>query len=129
MIPDVPLVVDDRDLRRAFRVAARQGIPASLKDTHHAIGEAVIRSVRPKLPKRSGDYAATLRASNTSWKALVRAGYKRRAPYAPIVHWGGGVPIRGGRPQIAEEAVAMLPELVEMYARGLDGELRKISAT
>lgn len=117
------------ELRRAFKRAAEQGIPLSLKKVNHGIGEKVIKRTKPKLPVVAGDYAASLRAGNTSWHAVVRAGYRVRAPHAPIIHWGSAYrPSNPPRPHLAETAVEMVPELERDYIDGLSRELNKLSA-
>lgn len=117
------------ELRRLFRDAAKSGVPLSMKRTNKAIGELVIQRARPRLPVVAGDYAASLRASNTSWVAQVRAGGKRKAPHAPLIHWGTRYrPSMPARPQIVEAAVELIPRIEDMYLNGVEKELQKIGA-
>lgn len=117
------------ELRRLFNRSARTGIPLSMKSANKDIGTLVLTKAKPKVARLSGSYAESLRASNTSWVAQVRAGGKRKAPYAPIIHWGSAYrPNNPPRPVIQETAVELADRIQRLYERQLQSELSKISA-
>lgn len=117
------------ELRRLFNRAAKTGIPLSLKSVNRDIGLLVIAKAKPLLPKQAGDYANSLRAGNTSWQAVVRAGSASKARHAPIIHWGSAYrPSNPPRPQLAETALGLSDRIQRLYEAGVEGELAKISA-
>lgn len=124
--------IDTQELRRAFRAAARVGIPASLKKGHKAIGEFVITKAKPRVPvgpDYRGHVRDSLRASNTSWVAQVKMGTARRFPYAPLIHWGSSYrPNMPPRPVITEAAEQHQAQIARMELDNIQGELDKLSA-
>lgn len=118
-----------KELRALFNRAAKVGIPLSMKSAHRDIGLLVIAKAKPKLPVSSGAYASSLRASNTAWKAEVKAGGVRLARHAPLIHWGTRYrPTMAARPDIAETAFELGDRIQRLYEQSLENELRKISA-
>ncbi|WYA78705.1 hypothetical protein LTDYDHKI_CDS0009 [Exiguobacterium phage phiExGM16] len=91
------------------------------------IGHLVIAAARP--PVKSGEIAGSLRAGRGRTKAVVRAGYKKRAAHAGVVHYGN--PHTGSRAQpflvaaLARSQSAVVSEL----SSGIDQILRKHNLT
>jgi hypothetical protein len=73
-------------LSKLVRQLNKAGADSSdLKDTMHAIGQAVVNSAA--VPVRTGRLKATLRAGKGKTKAVVRMG-GARAPYAGVIEYG-----------------------------------------
>lgn len=67
----------------------RLGVAVSdLKASFKKIGQRVVTDAQSLAPRRSGALAATIKASNTKNKSIVRAG-SARVPYAGVQHYGG----------------------------------------
>lgn len=67
----------------------------SMSELMHSIGTIVVNASAP--PVLSGALKGTIRAGRGKTKAVVRAGYATRAPYAGVIHYG--FPARHIRPQ------------------------------
>ncbi|MGV9183742.1 HK97 gp10 family phage protein [Arcanobacterium canis] len=115
-----------RGLKETARALEKAGADTSdMKTLMHDIGEIVVKAAMPHVPRVSGKLASTIRAGRGKTKAVVRAGGKR-APYAPIVHYGyrGGL-FKKGRPRRAFLADAITREqsaIVDKLSEGL-GEI------
>lgn len=57
-----------------------------MSDLMHSLGLIVI--AHANVPRDSGELAGTLRAGRGKTKAVVRAGYAKRAAYAGVIHYG-----------------------------------------
>jgi hypothetical protein len=68
----------DRDLGKEVRVVL------------NASGEIVVRNAKPKVPRRTGAAAESLKLRSSQREARVAAG-GRRAPYYPWLDFGGSV--------------------------------------
>ncbi len=81
----------DKDLPKALRLA--------LNDA----GEIIVEWARPRVPKRSGRAAGSIKSKSTRTLARVSA-YGNRVPYGPWLDFGGAVGRRNSvkRPYIAE---------------------------
>lgn len=76
-------------LRETVRSLERFGVQvADLKAAFKRIGNMVVTDARSLAPHKSGRLAATIKASNTKNKSIVRAG-SARVPYAGVIHYGG----------------------------------------
>lgn len=76
-------------LREVVRSLEQLGVAVSdLKGAFRKIGQNVVTDAQSLAPKRSGALAASIKASNTKNKSIVRAG-SARVPYAGVIHWGG----------------------------------------
>ena len=74
-----------RNLRRTLKAA---GLAVDdLKAAHKSVAETVIRAALPRVPRRTGALAGTLRAANAQTGAVVKAGFAG-IPYAGPIHWG-----------------------------------------
>lgn len=106
-------------------------LPKGVRLALNTVADVLIDAVRPKIPRKTGAAAASLKASSSQTQARISAG-GRKAPYYPFLDFGGRVGrkkatrrqyIPGGRyiyPTLAEKqddiqaamfkAVAMLAE-------------------
>ena len=66
----------------------------------HKIGMLVVDAAAP--PIKTGALAASMRAGTSKNKAVVRAGYAKRVPYARVVHWGWAKKNRPPRPFLSD---------------------------
>lgn len=66
----------DKDLPKGIRIAL------------NGVVDIVVDDARPRIPRRSGDAAASLKSQSTQSKARIKAG-GRRAPYFPWLDFGG----------------------------------------
>lgn len=66
----------DKDLPKGIRVAL------------NGVVDIVVEYARPRVPRRSGRAAASLKAQSTQSKARIKAG-GNRAPYFPWLDFGG----------------------------------------
>lgn len=82
-----------RELNKKLRAAGDES--ADLPDLMQQLGQIVISHA--SVPAQSGELAGTLRAGRGRTKAVVRAGYAKRAGHAGVVHYGD--PHRGHRAQ------------------------------
>lgn len=69
-------------------------LPKELRKVGNAAAELVVTTGRPKIPKRSGAAARSLRVASTRTAARVRAG-GARVPYYPWLDYGGEGRIKG----------------------------------
>lgn len=77
-------------LRTTIRSLRRLGVEASdLKAAFHAAGELVANTAADLVHSKSGRLAASIRASNSTNKAVVRAG-SAAVPYAAANNYGWG---------------------------------------
>jgi hypothetical protein len=70
-------------------------LPKALRQAQNKAAQLVIDDARPKVPKRSGRAARSMRAASTRTATRVRAGGSRAA-YYPWLDFGGTI-TRGGR--------------------------------
>jgi hypothetical protein len=68
----------DKDLGKVMRKSLNE------------VAQVVVDKARPRVRRRSGRAAGTVRASSTQTAARIAAG-GRRAPYYPWLDWGGRV--------------------------------------
>lgn len=82
-------VVGLRELTRALR-QTDAALPKEIRVAHNDVSGLLIAETRPKIPRRSGRAAGSLRAASTRKAVRVKAG-GRRAPYYPWLDFGGRV--------------------------------------
>lgn len=76
-------------LRETVRSLERFGVQAQdLKAAFNRIGRFVVDDAKTLTPRLTGRLAASIKASNTKNKSIVRAG-GGRIPYAGVIHYGG----------------------------------------
>lgn len=85
-----------RELQRALRTADA-ALPKQLRIALNEASEVVLDYARPKMPRRSGRAAASLKAKSSQREARVSLG-GRRAPYVPWLDFGGEGRRRGRPP-------------------------------
>lgn len=98
-----------------------------MPDLMHRIGNIVIVAARP--PRKTGAVAASQRAGRGRTKAVVRAGYAKRASYAGVVHYGD--PRRGIRPRpwLVDALRRTQTQVVTELDKGIGQILRKNNLT
>ena len=89
------------------------------------IAQLAVATVRAKVPKRTGQFASTVRASKTKRAVLVRMG-KAKVPYAGWLEFGGtrGRPYVPGGRWLYPTAFDMEPQLVAIANRTAHDEIR-----
>jgi hypothetical protein len=78
---------------RAFTKQLKQmdaGLGKTVRITLNSAAEIVVTRTRPKIPRRTGAAAASLKVSSSQREARVAAG-GRKAPYYPWLDFGGSV--------------------------------------
>ena len=88
-MPETVAVIGLRDTRRALR-AVDAGAARALRVALNAAASFLIDRTRPKIPRRTGAAAASLK-SRSSQEAVRIAVGGRRAPYYPWLDFGGSV--------------------------------------
>lgn len=94
-------------------------------EAFETIANLAVAQVRAKVPKRTGQFAATVRAGKTKKKVYVRTG-KAKVPYAGWLEFGG----TRGRPYIDRgrylypTAFEMEPQLVAIANKVTHEEIR-----
>ncbi len=77
------------EFRRELRALDR-GLPKALRIAMNEAADVVVSDARPKVPRRTGKAAASIRAQSTQTSVRVAAG-GNRAPWYPWLDWGGRV--------------------------------------
>lgn len=110
-----------RELNARLRAAGDDS--QDMPDLMHKIGSIVITNARPK--RKSGAVAASLRAARGRTKAVVRAGYAKRAAHAGVYHYGD--PHRGHRadPFLVDALRRSQTQIVTELETGMGAILRK----
>lgn len=109
------------------KLRAAEADMQDMSDLMHRIGNIVISNAR--VPRDSGTLAGTLRAGKGKTKAVARAGYKARAPYAGVTHYG--TPDGNLRPQpfLTDALKRSQGQVIAEMASGIDLILRKNNLT
>ena len=111
-------------LRETIRSLERFGVEASdLKNTFNKVGNLVVNHARPRTPTATGALAASIRASKTKNKAIVRAG-GGRAKYAPYVHYG--TKYMEPRPFLWDAVNEKRPEAIQLMETELNQLIRAL---
>ncbi|GAA2543646.1 HK97 gp10 family phage protein [Pseudonocardia hydrocarbonoxydans] len=88
-LPD-PIRIDGlREFRTALRRVDR-ALPKRIKDVGNAAAQIVVDEAKPRVPRRTGRAAASIRAASTAKAVRVAAGGKR-VPYFAWLDFGGKV--------------------------------------
>lgn len=110
-------------LNRILRKLSAAGADAeNMRALMHSLGGMVIDSATP--PVRSGALAGSLRAGKGKTKAVVRAGYNARIPYAGRVHYGDPAPGITGQPFLTDALQRSRSAVFTALERGIDDLLR-----
>lgn len=72
-----------------------KGIPKALRLAFNDIVDMVVEDAKPKVPRRSGKAAGSVKAASTQGAARIKAG-GTKAPYFPWLDFGGKRKGRGG---------------------------------
>jgi hypothetical protein len=78
-----------REFQKALRDMDRD-LPKQLRIALNSASELVINYAKPKVPKRSGRAAGSLKVRSSQKQARIAAG-GARAPYYPFLDFGGSV--------------------------------------
>lgn len=78
-----------REFRRNLRRMDRN-LPKGLRTAGNKAAEVVVKHAKPKVPRRTGRAAGSVRAASTTSAARV-AGGGARVPYYPWLDFGGAV--------------------------------------
>lgn len=65
-------------------------LPKQLRIALNEASQLVVDKAKPKIPRRSGNAAASLKVRSSQWEARIAAG-GRKAPYYPWLDFGGKV--------------------------------------
>lgn len=116
--------VDGVDRLRRTLIAAGATLE-DLKAVHDKVGELVERRADPRVPRRSGRLAGTLRHAGQKGAAVIREG-RASVPYAGVQEYGWrarGIPAQPHiRPAIADSEDAIRAA----YLDGIDDTLAKV---
>lgn len=82
-------VVGLNDFRKGLRGMDR-GLPKGVRTALNEVADVLIDATRPKIPHRTGDAAASLRAQSSQTTAKIAVG-GQKAPYYPWLDFGGKV--------------------------------------
>lgn len=110
-------------LNRVLRNLSAAGADAEdMRELMHSLGGIVISNA--DVPFQSGELAASLRAGKGKTKAVVRAGYSARAPYAGVVHYGN--PHRGttAQPYLVDALQRSRTQVFNALEAGIDALLK-----
>ena len=115
-----------KELRRALKRAENDVEKAALKAAHKEAAMVVAKKATQEVPKKSGTLAASIRASGTMTKGIVRAG-RSSVPYAGVIHFGW--PRRNITPQpyLYEAADDRVDEVVDIYLSRVNDILDRIA--
>jgi hypothetical protein len=78
-------------------------LPKALRMAHNEAAQLIVNWAEPRVPRKTGRAAGTLKARSTRTESRVQGGSKR-APYYPFLEFGGKVGRKGSvrRPFIRE---------------------------
>jgi hypothetical protein len=78
-----------REFNRSLK-ALDSALPKALRIALNDAADVIVSDARPRVPRRSGRAAGTVRAQSTRTRARVKGG-GNRAPYYPWLDFGGSV--------------------------------------
>jgi hypothetical protein len=110
-----------RELNKKLRAAGDES--ADLPNLMQQLGQTVIANARA--PQQSGELAASLRAGRGRTKAVVRAGYARKASYAGVIHYGNPNTGTRAQPFLVDALRRAQPALIVQLEAGLGQLLKK----
>ena len=110
-------------LRELTRALGKAGVDAAdQKELMHEIGMVVVRAAQP--PVVTGALEASMRASRTKGKAIVRAG-SARVPYAAVQHYGWPSHNIEPKPFLTDALQSRTDEITDMMEKGVGEILKK----
>lgn len=89
-----------------------------LRELNHEVGNIVISNAR--VPRKSGSVAGSLRAGRGKGKAVVRAGYAKKARYAGVLHYGNPHRKTKGQPFLTDALKRSQGQVIKTYITGID---------
>lgn len=89
MVADPIRIEGLREFIRAVK-SADADLPKAVRLAGNAAADIVVRAAKPRVPRRSGRAAGSIRARSTQSEARVASG-GARAPYMPWLDFGGRV--------------------------------------
>lgn len=111
-------------LNRVLRKLNAAGADAeNMRQLMHSLGNMVIG--RTDVPRRTGTLAATLRSGKGKTKAVVRAGYATRVPYAGVIHYGWPARNIKAQPYLTDALQKSKAQVFTALEAGIDDLLRK----
>ena len=110
-------------LRELTRALGKAGVDAAdQKELMHEIGMVVVRAAQQ--PVVTGALEASMRASRTKGKAIVRAG-SARVPYAAVQHYGWPSHNIEPKPFLTDALQSRTDEITDMMEKGVGEILKK----
>lgn len=110
-------------LNRILRKLSQAGADSeNMRVLMQSLGGIVIGNATP--PVKTGALAASLRAGKGKTKAVVRAGYQARVPYAGVVHYGMPDGSRGAQPFLTSALQKSRNAVFAALEQGIDDLLR-----
>ena len=92
-------------------------LPKALRMAHNEAAQLVVDWAKPRVPRRSGKAAGTLKARSTRTESRVQGGSKR-VPYYPWLDFGGRVgPKKSVRRPFIKEGRYIYPGLSANYGK------------
>ena len=120
-----PIVrVDGARQLRATMKAAGEDL-SDLKDVNARTAAKVSATAIPRVPRRTGTLAATVRPAGTKTAAIVRAG-KASVPYAAVIEFGWPGHNIAAQPYVTSAAHDTEPEWTSFYEQEIDKILTRI---
>lgn len=76
-------------LRETVRDLERLGVAVEdLREAFSSISREVVAEAAGVVPVEEGELRATIRAANTKNRAVIKAGFSARGPYAGVINYG-----------------------------------------
>jgi len=92
-------------------------LPKVLRLAHNEAAQLIVDWAQPRVPRKSGRAAGTVKAKSTRTESRVQGGSKR-APYYPWLDYGGKVgPKRSVKRQFLKEGRYIYPALSANYGK------------
>lgn len=111
-------------LRRELR---RAGVDlGELKAANLAAANTVLPHAKIAVPVLTGAMKSTMRASGIASGGVIRAGYKKRVPYAPVIHFGWPKRQIRAQPWISRAVVRHEDEWVAVYMQHVNQIIKKL---
>ncbi len=120
------MTVEVKGLNETVRSLKRLGVEVKdLKAAFRRIGNNVVQKAETLAPHKTGRLAASIKASNTQNKSIVKAG-GARLPYAGVIHYGW--PAHGIEPHpfLTEAVNETRNESIRLMEKELEDLIKKL---
>jgi hypothetical protein len=127
-----------RELAQALYNARDKELKKELRKVYRQSAQTVVRDARPRVPKRSGRLAKTLKAASSITRGWVTAG-SNEVPYAGPIHFGwpsrpnSARDWRGGpiapNPFLWDALDARRGEVQDAFEKGVQAVVDKVNRT